>query len=895
MTSVSVQDDYAATTSGAGRLTIGATTTGVIDVPNDIDWFKVSLTALGTYRFTLQGAASQGGTLSWPDWTDVHLRLWNPQTQQYVAPSVYGSGDGDPVETYVADASGDYYVEVMGGSRTGSYTLSAVHTEDDDFYGDYARAASVALGKDQSGRLSYVTDVDGFKLPVVKNHLYKLSYTPGADTKGYPTFQVTDAQGSYPYYASSQVNGPTTLSFVAPGTGSVFVSVQGNGGSTGQYSWRAEELADDFASSPSTTGALAPGKTISGKFEASGDADWFAVDLKAGTSYFMQLSGAGQSYSTLQLYATDGFALDGGALSKLDDGAALVWTPSVSGHYFVQANSPIVGPYQLTLQVAPPDDYGQGTAAAATLATGTAKSGHIELPRDADWFRIVVEAGNSYVLHFAPGADLSTYQVDLRDAKGNAVGTGYSTEDNGRDYLLQSSTPAVYYAQVAGAGARGGYTVSLNVVTDSIPADTTTSARIEPGAVFQGTVDFTGDADWFKVDLVAGERYDFLLQGAGSGHGTLPQSGLTLRDHNGNTLGFGSYDRSPTLSYTADVTQSAWLSVSGGSQGNGSYTLRAASTGTPMADIDAPTVSSTQFPSLASSPGQDNLQLWWDEKVKLAGAIDLFDDKGNLLHSYHANDSALSDLPGQALLFEPVQPLARGASFTLTADAGAVTDLAGNPAAAFSYTFSTADANRHRVGSAANDSFEAGTGNDIFEGGAGLDTVVYSSTRSDYDLVNRQGVHWFSQRTGTYSHDELFGIERVVFSDGALAFDVDGAAGQTYRLYQAAFNRTPDGAGLGYWITQRDQGATPDAIADAFMHSAEFASLYGAAPTHAELAAAMYRNVMHREPDAAGLAYWVGVLDQGAGPAAVLLGFSESPENQANVIGQIQNGITYTL
>ena len=35
-------------------------------------------------------------------------------------------------------------------------------------------------------------------------------------------------------------------------------------------------------------------------------------------------------------------------------------------------------------------------------------------------------------------------------------------------------------------------------------------------------------------------------------------------------------------------------------------------------------------------------------------------------------------------------------------------------------------------------------------------------------------------------------VERLDFSDAHLAFDVDGNAGQIYRLYKAAFARTPD-------------------------------------------------------------------------------------------------------
>jgi serralysin len=53
--------------------------------------------------------------------------------------------------------------------------------------------------------------------------------------------------------------------------------------------------------------------------------------------------------------------------------------------------------------------------------------------------------------------------------------------------------------------------------------------------------------------------------------------------------------------------------------------------------------------------------------------------------------------------------------------------------------------------------------------------------------------------------------------------------------------------------------------------------------------------VLHRTPDAGGLQFWVDSLNTGMSRAEVLIGFSESAENQANVIGSIQNGIFFTL
>lgn len=138
---------------------------------------------------------------------------------------------------------------------------------------------------------------------------------------------------------------------------------------------------------------------------------------------------------------------------------------------------------------------------------------------------------------------------------------------------------------------------------------------------------------------------------------------------------------------------------------------------------------------------------------------------------------------------------------------------------------------------------------------------------------------------------------RLVFVDGVVALDIDGNAGQVYRLYQAAFNRKPDLAGLGFWIYMMDTGrvANVSELAANFYQSAEFKSIYGSAPNNTELVTRYYRNALQREPDASGLAFWVDLLDRGVmSPAQVLAAFSESPENRGRVLPDIRNGILYT-
>jgi hypothetical protein len=146
----------------------------------------------------------------------------------------------------------------------------------------------------------------------------------------------------------------------------------------------------------------------------------------------------------------------------------------------------------------------------------------------------------------------------------------------------------------------------------------------------------------------------------------------------------------------------------------------------------------------------------------------------------------------------------------------------------------------------------------------------------------------------SYPGDLLTGIERIQFSDHALALDIDGHGGQAYRLYQAAFNRAPDNAGLGFWIAALDRGMSLQAAAGGFIASPEFQQKYGSNPSDADYVSQLYRNVLHRDGDTSGTAFWLDALHNGHSRAEVLAFFSESPENQAALIGQIGNGVAYT-
>lgn len=184
------------------------------------------------------------------------------------------------------------------------------------------------------------------------------------------------------------------------------------------------------------------------------------------------------------------------------------------------------------------------------------------------------------------------------------------------------------------------------------------------------------------------------------------------------------------------------------------------------------------------------------------------------------------------------------------------------------------------------------SGRDLgIDGGAGLDTVSYDVSHSDL-IVMRHDDHWTVTRTDK-SVDTLTGIERLQLADRHLALDIDGIAGQAYRVYQAAFDRAPDAVGLGYWIAQMDKGAALPEIAAGFMQSDEFAARYGVSTRDEQFVDMLYNNVLDRGADQSGYDYWIDSMRQGLSRADVLAYFSESVENVANVQDAISSGIVY--
>jgi Ca2+-binding RTX toxin-like protein len=199
-------------------------------------------------------------------------------------------------------------------------------------------------------------------------------------------------------------------------------------------------------------------------------------------------------------------------------------------------------------------------------------------------------------------------------------------------------------------------------------------------------------------------------------------------------------------------------------------------------------------------------------------------------------------------------------------------------------------ANNVLSGGAGDDLLVGGGGSDILDGGDGHDTARFACKVAEATITGGATVT-VRNEGGT---SVLTSIELLKFDDGVVTFETGGTTGEAFRLYQAAFDRKPDLAGLGYWMAQMEHGASLPAVATEFIASKEFKDMFGTAPSNASFVDLLYHHVLHRAADQAGAAYWTDALDRhDIGMADVLVQFSESKENQDALVGVMKNGIAY--
>lgn len=160
--------------------------------------------------------------------------------------------------------------------------------------------------------------------------------------------------------------------------------------------------------------------------------------------------------------------------------------------------------------------------------------------------------------------------------------------------------------------------------TSDAPASTATSYDLGLNRTLTGTVAFSGDHDWYRINLTAGETYSFALVGTGTSATHLHDPYLRLRNAAGTEIA-SSDDDGPGLNsgltFTATTSGSYYLDAAAFSTETGGYSLSAVAGSRAGYDVDMAAGALTRSDLSWSSPGTA-ASLTWAARNSFAASTD---------------------------------------------------------------------------------------------------------------------------------------------------------------------------------------------------------------------------------------------------------------------------------
>ena len=192
-----------------------------------------------------------------------------------------------------------------------------------------------------------------------------------------------------------------------------------------------------------------------------------------------------------------------------------------------------------------------------------------------------------------------------------------------------------------------------------------------------------------------------------------------------------------------------------------------------------------------------------------------------------------------------------------------------------------------------NDTIKGQPGTDFFDGGLGIDTVVYNGPQERYSITKSGNRYVVSEPTGSDDTDYLSNIERLQFSNGKVALDLGGNAGQAARLIGALLGPSfiKDKALAGVVIGFIDQDYSIENIANLGLNTSFYLALAGSTKNE-DFVNHVFRNVVGRPPEANEQKTYVDMLYAGTSQAAlaVMAAGTEFTASQIGLTGLTSHG-----
>ncbi|MES3001991.1 MAG: calcium-binding protein [Pseudomonadota bacterium] len=184
-------------------------------------------------------------------------------------------------------------------------------------------------------------------------------------------------------------------------------------------------------------------------------------------------------------------------------------------------------------------------------------------------------------------------------------------------------------------------------------------------------------------------------------------------------------------------------------------------------------------------------------------------------------------------------------------------------------------------------------GNDAIDGGDGIDTAGFAGERSQYAMAKSATGFQVDGTAAGEGTDSVTNIERLEFTDGKVALDLSGDAGEVARILGAVFGRefVSNQAFVGIGLTFADSGMSYQSLVQLALDAR-----LGAGASNAAVVDLLFTNVVGAHPDAAAQANFVGLLENHtftqAGLGILAADFGVNLAN-INFVGLEQSGLAY--
>ena len=446
-----IADDHGSDTESATVIGVGEEVEGNVEFEGDIDLFLLSATRGEAYEIKVAL-----GTL-----VDSELAIIDKDGEELAYNDDYGDSVASRI-AWVAEESGDYYIEVFGWDITGSYVLSVTLIAD-DHGNDTDSATVIGVGEDVQGNLDYEGDIDVFGLSATRGGIYEIDVALG--TLEDSELVIINSEGVELAYNDDYGDSwGSRIAWVPEMSGDYYIEVAG-WDEMGSYVLSVTVIEDDYGNERSSAKVIVVGDEVEGRLDYEGDIDLFRLSATRGGIYEI-----GVVLGTLKDSELAIIDKDGEELAYNDDygdavASRIAWVPEISGDYYIEvAGWDEMGSYVLSV-TAIKDDYGNDTDSATVIVVGDEIEGDLKYEGDIDVFVLSAVRGQRYVID----VDLVTLEdseLAIIDYDGTQLAYNddfYSSSSRGSRIVWEPERSGDYYIEVSGWDVIGSATYVLSV------------------------------------------------------------------------------------------------------------------------------------------------------------------------------------------------------------------------------------------------------------------------------------------------------------------------------------------------------------------------------------------------------------------------------------------------